>query len=902
MPPESDITSDLPEPEIETALIETTARPAAAEPATPMMAQFLDIKRQHPDHLLFYRMGDFYELFFDDAVKASAALDITLTKRGKHDGGDIPMCGVPVHAADAYLARLIRQGFRVAICEQMEDPAEAKKRGGKQPVRRGVVRIVTAGTITEDNLLDSRRHNFLAALAEAAGELALASVELSTGEVEFQPVDAAQARLSPGELLIADRLLQRPDLFEVLGDWKAVLTPLPGARFDSESGRRRLAQLYGVGTLDGFGTFGRAEYAAGGALLDYIDLTQQGKHPKLGIPRRISAGAVMEIDAATRRNLELSQTLTGERRGSLLAVIDRTVTGAGARRLAAELAGPLTDPVVIGARLDLVETFVSDERFRGDIRAFLKECPDMARALSRLTLGRGGPRDLAGLRDGLAATARIRPLVLARPEAVPGSLLRAAGQDLGEHATLVDRLARALGQELPLMARDGGFIAPGYSPELDEWRGLRDESRRMMAALQARYVEETGVASLKIRHNNVLGYYIEVTPTHAAKLDYGPGGRFIHRQTMANAMRFTTIELNEIETRIGQAGDKALALELALFEDLVGEAVGRAEEIQRAAAALAALDVAAGHGELAVERRYCRPEIDESVAFEIVGGRHPVVEASLPAGTGFVGNDCTLEAGRRLWLLTGPNMAGKSTFLRQNALIAVLAQIGSYVPAERAHIGIVDRLYSRVGAADDLARGRSTFMVEMVETAAILNQSGPKALVILDEIGRGTATYDGLSIAWAAVEHLHQSNRCRALFATHYHELTALAARLADLACYTMRVKEWQGDVVFLHEVAPGAADRSYGIHVAKLAGLPKPVIARAEEVLEILEQGEAGSALTRLADDLPLFSAARRPTSKIAPPSPSAIEEAVKAINPDELTPRAALDLVYRLVGLSRD
>ena len=705
------------------------------------------------------------------------------------------MCGVPVHAADAYLARLIRQSFRVAICEQMEDPAEAKKRGGKQPVRRGVVRIVTAGTITEDNLLDSRRHNFLAALAEAAGELALASVELSTGEVEFQPIDATQvgaalARLSPGELLIADRLLQRPDLFEVLGDWKSILTPLPGARFDSESGRRRLAQLYGVGTLDGFGTFGRAEYAAGGALLDYIDLTQQGKHPKLGIPRRISAGAVMEIDAATRRNLELSQTLTGERRGSLLAVIDRTVTGAGARRLASDLAGPLTDPLSIDARLDLVECFVRDERFRGDIRAFLKECPDMARALSRLTLGRGGPRDLAGLRDGLAATSRIRPLVLARAEAVPGSLLRAAGQDLGEHGPLVDRLARALAEELPLMARDGGFIAAGYSPDLDEWRGLRDESRRMMAALQARYVEETGVASLKIRHNNVLGYYIEVTPTHASKLDYGAGGRFIHRQTMANAMRFTTIELNEIETRIGQAGDKALALELALFEDLVGEAVGRAEEIQRAASALAALDVAAGHGELAVERRYCRPEIDDSVAFEIAGGRHPVVEASLPAGTSFVGNDCTLEPGRRLWLLTGPNMAGKSTFLRQNALIAVLAQIGSYVPAERAHIGIVDRLYSRVGAADDLARGRSTFMVEMVETAAILNQSGAKALVILDEIGRGTATYDGLSIAWAAVEHLHQTNRCRALFATHYHELTALAARLADLACYTMRVKE----------------------------------------------------------------------------------------------------------------
>jgi DNA mismatch repair protein MutS len=879
------------------------ALPAIPADATPMMAQFLEIKRQHPDHLLFYRMGDFYEMFFEDAAKASAALDITLTRRGRHDGQDIPMCGVPVHAADAYLARLIREGFRVAICEQIEDPAEAKKRGAKQPVKRGVVRIVTAGTITEDNLLDARRHNFLAALAEAAGEYALASVELSTGEVEFQPVaasglGAALARLQPGELLLGDRLLQKPELFELLADWRAVLTPQPNARFDSEAGRLRLARLYGVGTLDGLGSFGRAECAAGGALVEYIDLTQRGKLPPLSAPRRLNAGMVMEIDAATRRNLELALTLSGERRGSLLATIDRTVTGAGARRLAADLAGPLTDPSAIDARLDLVELFVRSDRLREDLRALLKECPDMARALSRLTLGRGGPRDLAGLRDGLAVTARLKPLLAALPEAA-GGLLRRAVADLGEHDVLTLRLGRALAAELPLFARDGGFIAAGYAFELDEWRQLRDESRRTMAALQARYAEATGIATLKIRHNNVLGYYIEVTPAHAGKLDSGPGGLFIHRQTMANAMRFTTVELSEIETRIGQAADKALALELALFEDLVGEAVARAEAIQRAAAALAALDVAASHGELAVERRYCRPMVEPGTAFEIRGGRHPVVEAGLPAGGRFVGNDCMLEAGRRLWLLTGPNMAGKSTFLRQNALIAVLAQIGAYVPAESARIGIIDRLYSRVGAADDLARGRSTFMVEMVETAAILNQSGANALVILDEIGRGTATYDGLSIAWAAVEHLHDRNRCRALFATHYHELTALATTLADLACYTMRVKEWQGDVVFLHEIAPGAADRSYGIHVARLAGLPKPVIQRAEAVLEILEQGEAGSALTRLADDLPLFTAAKRSPKPAAPVEPSVVETALKAVNPDELTPKGALEMLYALKGM---
>ncbi len=876
-----------------------------AADATPMMAQYLELKRQHPDHLLFYRMGDFYELFFEDGVKAAAALDITLTKRGKHEGRDIPMCGVPVHTSDVYLARLIRHGFRVAICEQMEDPAEAKKRGAKQPVRRAVVRIVTSGTLTEDNLLDARRHNFLAALAEVGGDYALASVEISTGEVEFQPlalsgVAPALARLQPGELLISDRLLQRSELFELLAEWRPVLTPQPNARFDSEAGRLRLARLYGVGTLDGLGSFGRAECAAGGALVDYIDLTQQGKVPHLGLPKRLASGAVMEIDAATRRNLELVETLAGERRGSLLAAIDRTVTGPGARRLAADLAGPLTDPDAIEARLDLVEFFRRDEALIDAVRSLLRECPDMARALSRLSLGRGGPRDLAGLRDGLRVTARLKPM-LAAIEGAPPSLLRRALTDLGDHPVLIERLGRALAAELPLFARDGGFIALGYMSELDEWRELRDESRRMMAALQARYAEETGVASLKIRHNNVLGYYIEISPNHAGKLDAGPGGRFIHRQTMANAMRYTTVELSEIETRIGQAGDKALALELTLFDDLVTEAVARAEAIQNAASALASLDVAAGHAVLALDERYCRPVVEPGHAFEIVQGRHPVVEASLPAGSRFVGNDCTLETGRRLWLLTGPNMAGKSTFLRQNALIAILAQIGAYVPADSARIGIVDRLYSRVGAADDLARGRSTFMVEMVETAAILNQSGPSALVILDEIGRGTATYDGLSIAWAAVEHLHNRNRCRALFATHYHELTALAATLADLACYTMRVKEWQGDVVFLHEVAPGAADRSYGIHVAKLAGLPKPVIQRAETVLALLEKSDAGSALSRLADDLPLFTAARRaaPAASSEPPGPSPLEVRLAELNPDELTPKAALELLYELKRL---
>ena len=879
------------------ALTDAASPIPAGEAATPMMVQYLEIKRQYPDCLLFYRMGDFYEMFFEDAGRAAAALDITLTKRGKHEGDEIPMCGVPVHAAEAYLSRLIRQGFRVAVCEQTEDPA--KRKSGKAPLRRAVVRVVTPGTLTEDTLLDARRHNYLGALAEAGGAYGLAWLDLSTGDFAVQPaaiggLDAALARLSLGELLIADRLLQKPDLFDVLAAWKDRLTPLPSQRFDSEGGRKRLETAFGVRTLEGFGAFERAELAAAGAIVDYATLTQQGKLPRLKPPERVAAGAAMEIDAATRRNLELMETLAGERKGSLLATIDRTVTGAGARQLAEWLAAPLTDPAAIAARLDAVEAFAANERLRADLRQLLKRTADMERAMARLALGRGGPRDLAALRDTLAASAELRALLRTAPLAVATERIGAAERDLGEHAVLVDRLARALANDLPLLTRDGGFIALGYAPELDELRELRDESRRLIAGLQARYAGETGVGALKIRHNNVLGYYIEVTAAQAGKL----GSGFIHRQTMASAMRFTTTELSELESKILNAADKALALELKLFDDLVGEALARGEEIAGTAAALAFLDVAAALAELAVAERWCRPAVDAGTEFAIIAGRHPVVETALrQSQASFVGNDCDLGSAQRLWLVTGPNMAGKSTFLRQNAVIAILAQIGSFVPAESARIGVVDRLFSRVGAADDLARGRSTFMVEMVETAAILNQATARSLVILDEIGRGTATFDGLSIAWAAVEHLHDGNRCRALFATHYHELTALASRLPALSCRTMRVKEWQDEVVFLHEVAPGAADRSYGIHVAKLAGLPAVVVARAEEVLALLEKSEQSGDLARLADDLPLFSAAR-PKSAVASKE-SEVEKALATIEPDALTPREALELLYRLKSM---
>ena len=884
---------------------------------TPMMAQFLEIKAAHPGAILFYRMGDFYEMFFDDAVKASTTLDIALTKRGKHLGDDIPMCGVPVHSHESYLTRLIRAGHKVAICEQVEDPAEAKKRGSKSVVKRAVQRIVTPGTITEDTLLDARSHNYLCAVAAAQSDLGLAWIDMSTGDFLTQPVSAATlgaalARIDAGELLCADRILETPDLYETFADWKERLTPLPGARFDSANGEKRLKDLFHVGTLAGFGNFSRAELAAAGALVDYVELTQKGKVPRLAPPRQLSAGAVMGIDAATRRNLELTRTMTGERRGSLLDVIDRTMTGAGARLLAARLSAPLTDPAAIAERLDAVEFFHDDARLTDDLRAALAQVPDVARALSRISLGRGGPRDLAAVRDGLIQASALRGLLQGARSLVPKAVAEAM-TDLGEHGQLTDRLGRALADDLPLLARDGGFIRAGYAPALDEHRQLRDDSRKLIAGLQARYAEETGIAALKIKHNNVLGYFIEVAAKQADRIKTGKtedgDSPFIHRQSMANAMRFSTVELADLESRIAKAADRALALELELFTDLVNEITGRAREIALAADALARLDVASALGALALERRYVRPLVDASKVFRIEGGRHPVVEAALSRqGDGaFVANDCDLTpadeaGGGRLWVLTGPNMAGKSTFLRQNALIAVLAQMGAFVPAASAHIGAVDQLFSRVGAADDLARGRSTFMVEMVETAAILNQAGPKALVILDEIGRGTATYDGLSIAWAVVEHLHDVNACRGLFATHYHELTQLSGRLAELAPHSMRVKEWQGDVVFLHEVAPGTADRSYGIHVGQLAGLPAAVTARAEQVLEKLEAGDGSPRAADLADDLPLFSAtpSRASGGKGAMRGPSPVDDAVSTLNPDEMTPKQALDFLYTLKNLA--
>ena len=890
--------------------------PESRASATPMMEQYIEIKAANPDLMLFYRMGDFYELFFDDAVDAARALSITLTKRGQHLGRDIPMCGVPVHAADDYLQKLIALGFRVAVCEQTEDPAEAKKRGGKSVVRRDVTRLVTAGTLTEEKLLAPGESNFLMALSRVRGEgdqaYGLAWIDISTGIFRVAATSenrlaADIMRVEPRELIVADTLFAEEKLrpvFDLLG---RAVSPQPAVLFDSATAKDRLSRFFNVATLDGFGRFSRPELSAAAAAVAYVEKTQINERPPLGIPEQDGGSGAMFIDPATRTNLELVRTMSGGRDGSLLKAIDRTATSGGARLLGERLMSPLTDPEAIHERLDSVAFFLGEPSLCDGIRRYLKELPDMPRALSRLALDRGGPRDLGAILRGLEVARAIADALA--PSGLPAELSRSLAALHGLPGDLEERLAATLDDDLPLLKRDGGFVRAGADENLDEARGLRDKSRRIIAGLQAQYAEETGVKGLKIKHNNVLGYFIEVTSLNAGALTGTDAAKaqFIHRQTMANAMRFTTAELADLESRIANAAGEALAIELAAFESLRQNVVDMAERLKAGAHALAVLDVSAGFAVLAEAEAYSRPVVDDTTAFKIEGGRHPVVEQALrkqSAGP-FVANDCELspKSGDKgcLWLLTGPNMGGKSTFLRQNALIAILAQVGAYVPAASAHIGIVDRLFSRVGASDDLARGRSTFMVEMVETAAILNQAGPHSLVILDEIGRGTATFDGLSIAWAAVEHLHDVNACRGLFATHFHELTVLSEKLSRLVNATMRVKEWKGDVVFLHEVGPGAADRSYGIQVARLAGLPSVVVKRAKSVLARLEDADRKSPAVNLIDDLPLFQASMR---KPEPEMPSSeVETMLKALKPDDMTPREALDALYALKNkLSED
>lgn len=883
---------------------------------TPMMAQYLDTKKAYPEYLLFYRMGDFYEMFFDDAIKASQALDIALTKRGKLNGDDIPMCGVPFHAYEVYLAKLIRNGFKVAICEQMEDPKEAKKRGAKSVVRREVIRLVTSGTLTEENLLDSKKNNFILSLIKQNEVLGLSWLDLSTGDFYTQEIKLKDkkeitvlstnlARLNPVEILVSDTYLQSPSIFSIFNEYREKLTILPSARFNSENAKKRLHNLFKVETLDAFGNFERCEITAAGVLIDYIENTQKGQIPRIEKPIKVYENKVMEIDGATRKNLELLESCTSDRGASLMSVLDRTITGAGGRLLASRIASPLVDVHEINNRLDGIEFFINYPNIRDDLRIILKSCPDVERAVSKLSLSRGGPRDLANIKTTLSFIPKLKNLIHSYSQQKSDQMVKdlsfavknIVGR-LGVHDNLVDNLERALADELPLLSRDGGFIQNGYYPPLDEIKSLKNDSHKLIVDLQNKYIEATTISNLKIKYNNVIGYFIEVPSKFATEMLENKD--FIHRQSVLNAARFTTVELTELENKIRGASDKALAIELELFNSLVQEVLICSDDISRTAKAIAEFDVASGLADIAVEKNYCRPVVDDSFVFDVKEGRHPVVEAAIAKehGGAFVGNDCNLSDDTSLlWLLTGPNMAGKSTFLRQNAIIAIMAQMGAYVPCRLAHIGVINKLFSRVGASDDLARGRSTFMVEMVETASILNQADERSFVILDEIGRGTATFDGLSIAWAVIEHLHEMNKCRALFATHYHELTTLTSKLQRMSLHCMKVKEFNDEVVFLHEVVNGAADRSYGIHVGKLAGLPNMVIKRAEQVLDSLENDNKSNNLATLAEDLPLFAILKQKEEVVEQKSP--LIEAVKALNPDDLSPKEALEKLYEIKSL---
>jgi DNA mismatch repair protein MutS len=869
--------------------------PLETSPAqdTPMMAQYKAIKSAHPDCLLFYRMGDFYELFFEDAITASKILDITLTRRGKNDGQDIPMCGVPFHSCDPYIAKLIKAGQRVAICEQAETPEQAKKRGGsKALVRRDVVRIITSGTLTEDHLLNAKTHNFLACIVEDKDICAVSWCDVSTGRLYAQSliaqdIPALLMSLQPSEILIPDTAKT-----ENLSEFAEALNRQPALLFDQHTASQDVCRHYHVADASSFGDFTILELTAIASLLKYLTRTQKTDHIALNRPEKIISHNVMLIDPATQKSLELLRSQNHERQGSLLAAIDRTLTTAGARLLQSRLSAPLCDTTQINQRLNDVESFAQNTSVREKIRHVLDKIPDMERSLMRLALNRGGPRDLHALKVGLRSCVTLREILIESDKNNYLGFIEMLGLTQAQHS-FVDELDILLLDNLPMLARDGGFVKTGYSPQLDHLKNLKENSRKEIASLQNKYMRDTGIESLKITHNNILGFFIEVPSKRAERLLVPANNNseslpFIHRQTMANAVRFTTAELVELERDVASAAEKSLALELDIFEEQRRKTLDLREEILRCAQAVADLDVATSLAHLAVEQNYTRPQIDASLTFRIEKGRHPVVEQALQLhAQNFHANDTNLSHPKNLWVLTGPNMAGKSTFLRQNALIAILAHVGSFVPAKLAHIGVIDKIFSRVGAADDLARGRSTFMVEMIETATILNQATEKSLVILDEIGRGTSTYDGLSIAWACLEYLHNKIKCRGLFATHYHELTALEKTLSHLSCHSMQVKEWDHKIIFLHSVAKGAADRSYGIHVAQLAGLPSDVTQRAQMILQDLESRK----------DTPSIAVE---ALRVAPsPSPHPALDELRKIELDNLSPKDALDRLYALKKL---
>ena len=860
---------------------------------TPMMEQYLTIKNKHKDALLFYRMGDFYELFFEDAIAASKALDITLTKRGKTNGMDIPMCGVPFHSADNYLPKLIKKGFNVAVCEQTETIEEAKSNLKKGPLKREVVRIISPGTLTEDNLLDRNANNFLGAISDVNGSISISWVDVSTGCFKSRNLQKENnlkqlltnllLRMNFSEILVSDAM----ELNIISEEWHSIIKKQSSSLFHYSSCLQQICSYFSIISLEGIGKFSDGEVIAAGVLLSYLKLTQCGKLPILSMIKNESENNFLEIDYFTQKSLEILSNLSGETNGSLIISLDETKTAGGARLLKQRITEPFYKVVEIEKRYNLINWFLNNDIDIFKLQNNLENTPDIERSLSRISLLRGSPKDLSILCNGLLNVKEIYEIIILFKDRLNQSpLLNNILNQISVDYSLFEDIKNSLKKDLPLSTKEGGFIRDGYDENLDKLRNFRNNELEEITKLQNKYSDLTNVNSLKIKYNRMLGYHIEVRAVHDKSLR--DKDIFIHRQTTAQTSRFTTIELNEAENQLINSYEKSISIEMDIFKNFTNEIINEGKKILDIASAISELDIGIMVVKQSKDRGYVCPKILENKTLEIIEGRHPVVETQMKLSeNSFISNDCILNKDDFLWLITGPNMAGKSTYLRQNALIVIMAQAGLFVPAKEANIGVCDKIFSRVGASDDLAKGQSTFMIEMIETSLILNTASEKSLVILDEIGRGTATFDGLAIAWSVLDYLHNNIKPRTLFATHYHELTSLKEDLNHLSCHKMSIKEWNNSIIFMHKIIEGEADKSYGIHVAQLAGLPFEVIKKATQLLSKLENNKDNSYLKK-SDNLD--------------DNYSNINEnqiffkEFDNINVDDISPREALDILYKL------
>ena len=860
---------------------------------TPMMEQYLTIKNKHKDALLFYRMGDFYELFFEDAIAASKALDITLTKRGKTNGMDIPMCGVPFHSADNYLPKLIKKGFNVAVCEQTETIEEAKSNLKKGPLKREVVRIISPGTLTEDNLLDRNANNFLGAISDVNGSISISWVDVSTGcfksrnlqkeNNQKQLLTNLLLRMNFSEILVSDAM----ELNIISEEWHSIIKKQSSSLFHYSSCLQQICSYFSIMSLEGIGKFSDGEVIAAGVLLSYLKLTQCGKLPILSMIKNESENNFLEIDYFTQKSLEILSNLSGETKGSLITSLDETKTAGGARLLKQRITEPFYKVVEIEKRYNLINWFLNNDIDIFKLQNNLENIPDIERSLSRISLLRGSPKDLSILCNGLLNVKQIYEIIISFKDRLnQAPLLNNILNQISVDYSLFEDIKNSLKKDLPLSTKEGGFIRDGYDDNLDKLRNLRNNELEEITKLQNKYSDLTNVNSLKIKYNRMLGYHIEVRAVHDKALR--DKDIFIHRQTTAQTSRFTTIELNEAENQLINSYDKSISIEMDFFKNFTNQIINEGKKILDIASAISELDIGIMVVKQSKDRDYVCPKILENKTLEIIEGRHPVVETQMKLSeNSFISNDCILNKDDFLWLITGPNMAGKSTYLRQNALIVIMAQAGLFVPAKEANIGVFDKIFSRVGASDDLAKGQSTFMIEMIETSLILNTASEKSLVILDEIGRGTATFDGLAIAWSVLDYLHNKIKPRTLFATHYHELTSLKEDLNHLSCHKMSIKEWNNSIIFMHKIIEGEADKSYGIHVAQLAGLPFEVIKKATQLLSKLENNKDNSYLKKSDNLDDNYSNINE--------SQSFFKE-FDNINVDNISPREALDILYKL------